>query len=172
MTGPGGTFDYWDVLEDPMPALESYVGAWVARYMPDYRGMVNVETIGGRIIEAHLRFADQWPDLYGGDAFVEAVVGLYRDGIWAFDDSKRERGFSIVLFVDHAAARALRHPPPDLQQAVRAMPHVSSLQICFHENKDPAHHAMPPGGFRVAVVNAFDLGAGFAARERLRQFYA
>ena len=31
-----------------------------------YTGMVNFETIGGRIIEAHLRFADQWPDLYGG----------------------------------------------------------------------------------------------------------
>jgi hypothetical protein len=27
--------------------------------------MVNLETIGGRIIEVHLRFADQWPDLYG-----------------------------------------------------------------------------------------------------------
>ena len=30
--------------------------------------MINLETIGGRIIEVHLRFADQWPDLYGGDS--------------------------------------------------------------------------------------------------------
>jgi hypothetical protein len=46
---------------------------------------------------------------------------------------------------------------------------VSSVQITFHEGKDPAHHAMPPGGFRLAIVNAHSLSAGKAARERLRQ---
>jgi hypothetical protein len=28
---------------------------------------------------------------------------------------------------------------------------------------------MPPGGFRVAIVNCFDLAAGLAAREILRR---
>ena len=46
---------------------------------------------------------------------------------------------------------------------------VSSVQITFHEDKDPAHHAMPPGGFRVAIVNATTLAAGRAGRETLRQ---
>ena len=46
--------------------------------------------------------------------------------------------------------------------------HGSSVQITFHEGRDPAHHAMPPGGFRVAIVNARTLEAGRAARERLR----
>ena len=47
------------------PGLESYCRDWIRTYLPDYTGMLNIETIGGRIIEAHLRFADQWPDLYG-----------------------------------------------------------------------------------------------------------
>jgi hypothetical protein len=38
--------------------------------------MLNLETIGGKIIEVQLRFADQWPDLYG-KAFLEEVVKLY-----------------------------------------------------------------------------------------------
>jgi hypothetical protein len=46
---------------------------------------------------------------------------------------------------------------------------VSSVQITFHEARDPKHHAMPPGGFRVAIVNARTLKAGQAARERLRE---
>ena len=41
--------------------------------------MVNLETIGARIIEVHLRFADQWPDLYGGEPWVESLVRLYQD---------------------------------------------------------------------------------------------
>jgi hypothetical protein len=51
----------------------------VHRHLGGYTGMLNVETIGGTIIEAHLRFADQWPDLYGA-GWVEAVVGLYEHG--------------------------------------------------------------------------------------------
>jgi hypothetical protein len=30
---------------------------------------------------------------------------------------------------------------------------------------------MPPGGFRLAIVNGFDLGRAFAARERLKEYF-
>jgi len=30
---------------------------------------------------------------------------------------------------------------------------------------------MPPGGFRVAIINAFDLASGEAAREELRRHF-
>ena len=42
------------------------------------------------------------------------------------------------------------------------MPGVSSVQITFHEDRDAARHAMPPGGFRLAVVNAWNLQSGLA----------
>jgi hypothetical protein len=45
--------------------------------------MLNLETIGGTIIEVHLRFADQWLDLYG-PGWVDAVVWLLRDGLLGF----------------------------------------------------------------------------------------
>jgi len=51
------------------------------------------------------------------------------------------------------------------------MPGVSSVQVTFHEDKEPERHAMPPGGFRLAIVNAFDLDAGRAAREMLRTHF-
>jgi hypothetical protein len=49
---------------------------------------------------------------------------------------------------------------------------VSSLQITFHEKLAAERHAMPPGGFRVAIVNCWDRDAGNAARERLRSHFA
>ena len=51
------------------------------------------------------------------------------------------------------------------------MPNVSSVQITFHEDRDPEYHSMPPGGFRLAIVNAFDLAVGLAARERLKAYF-
>ena len=55
--------------------------------------------------------------------------------------------------------------PTDL--ALRATPEVTSIQITFHEDRPPASHSMPPGGFRLAIVNTFDLELGRRIREDL-----
>ncbi|MGB9389117.1 MAG: hypothetical protein WCB70_03850, partial [Xanthobacteraceae bacterium] len=60
-----GTFDYWIIHAEPDAGIEEPCGAWIEKNLSGYTGMLNLETIGGTIIEAHLRFADQWPDLYG-----------------------------------------------------------------------------------------------------------
>lgn len=159
-----GMFRYWTVHAAPFPVLEARLRQWVAAHMAGYTGMMNFETIGGTIIEAHLRFADQWCDLYG-EGWVEALVRLYAEGRWAFADEERRDGFSMPLFARHG--RGFRHPPAALQSEVRAMPAVKSLQVTFHEGKAPEDHAMPPGGFRLAVINATDLSSARAARMRL-----
>jgi hypothetical protein len=163
--GAGGTFDYWSVLAAPNAELEYICGDWLAQHLRGYTGMVNFETIGGQIIEIHLRFADQWPDLYGGHTWVRALVDLYNHGEWAFDDSRRRDGFSVVLFGPHGIH--YRHPSRDVVQDVLAIPGVASVQITFHEDRDPAAHPMPPGGFRLAIINTWNLAAGKRAREIL-----
>src|SRR5579863_6283264 len=130
--------------------------------------MLNLETIGETIIEAHLRFSDQWPDL-NGPGWVDAVVGLYERREWDFLDDDRSEGYSVVLFGPNGPR--YRHPPAALVDEVKAMPGVTSVQITFHENRAPERHAMPPGGFRLAIVNGFDLRAALAARERLKQSF-
>lgn len=164
----GGMFDYWIVHAAPEPALDHALAGWISRLLPTYTGMLNVETIGGVIIEAHLRFADQWPDLYG-EGWVEALVRLYGERRWTFVDAGRRDGYSLALFLPHGRRR--RHPPADVQRAVLAMPGVTSLQITFHEDRPPEAHTMPPGGFRVALVNAVDLEQGKAAREHLARWF-
>jgi hypothetical protein len=163
-----GTFDYWEVQAEPEPAVEQSGGDWCRRHLAGYTGMVNLETIGGRIIEVHLRFADQWPDLYG-DGWVEALVRLYAEGNWRFDDSRRRAGYSVVLFMPHGPR--YRHPAPSIVQAIAHQPGISSVQITFHEDVAPDRHAMPPGGFRVAIVNSWDRDAGNAARDRLKSHF-
>jgi hypothetical protein len=163
--GPLGTFDYWTIHAASKPEIERYCGEWILRHLRDYTGMLNFETIGGRIIEVHLRFSDQWPDLYGR-GWIEALIELYQKGTWSFPDADRREGHSVVLFGRNG--RRYRHPPPAVIEATLQLPHVSSVQITFHEDRDPETHAMPPGGFRLAIVNAWDLSAGLQAREQLK----
>ena len=162
-----GTFDYWTVLAEPLPAIEAYGGAWLRRHLRGYSGFVNVETIDGTIIEAHLRFADQWVDLYGA-GWLESVVELYAHGRWRFADPARQTGYSVVLFGKHGVRWTV---DPDAVDGLRSTPGVSSIQVTFHPDRPPDVHAMPPGGFRLAIVNCWDLAVGLLVRERLTRMF-
>lgn len=163
-----GMFDYWVVEARAHSELEDYCGRWITRHLQGYTGMANFESVGGRIIEIHLRFTDQWPDLCGV-GWVEAVVRVYAEKRWQFADADRRDGFSVALFGSHG--HRFSHPAPDVLGPIRAIPGVSSVQITFHDDRPAANQAMPPGGFRLAVVNAWDLSAGLAARTQLARAF-
>lgn len=158
-----GIFDYWTVHAEPKSQLQMYGSAWLRRHLKGYTGMVNFETIGGVIIECHLRFADQWVDLYG-PGWVESVVALYTHRRWRFEDDERCTGYSVVLFGAHGLHYIVDR---ETVEEIKALPGISSVQVTFHADKPTEAHAMPPGGFRLAVVNCRDLEAGLEARERL-----
>ncbi|KAF8959777.1 hypothetical protein BGZ46_001694 [Entomortierella lignicola] len=161
-----GTFDYWHIHAEEIVEVEDWCQGWASKHLAGYTGMANFETIGGRIIEAHLRFADQWPDLYGS-GWVDAMVRLYAEQVWDFDDSDRRDHYSVVLWAPHG--RAYRHPSATSIARARAIPGVMSVQITFYEDLDPSEHSNPPGGFRVAIVNASELAAGQQAIEILKE---
>jgi hypothetical protein len=100
---------------------------------------------------------------------VDALVELYECGEWNFPDDDRSEGYSAVLFGPHG--RRYRHPADGLVDELKQVPGVTSVQITFHEDRAPESHAMPPGGFRLAIVNGFDLPATLAARARLRECF-
>ncbi len=161
---PGGIFDYWTVLAEARPVVEARAGQWLRDNLKEYSGMVNLETIGGIIIEVHLRFADQWVDLYGR-GWIDGVVELYTHRRWNFTEGGRRVGYSVVLFGPHGFR--YRHVESRVINDILSHPDVSSVQQTFHESKAPSAHAMPPGGFRLAIVNCWELEAGLQARERL-----
>jgi len=163
-----GMFDYWTIETGARAHLQQHLYAWIRAQLGGYTGMLNAETIDGRIIDAHLRLADQWPDL-NGPGWLEAVVGLYARGSWEFDEPQRRTGYSLALFGPHG--REYRHPDVAAVQRVRQLPGVTSVQITFHADRPAAAQPMPPGGFRLAVVNCTQLRAGRAARAALARCF-
>jgi len=160
----GGMFDVWTIHADDRPDLEEPLSRWLRHHLRGYSGVVNFETIAGRIIECHLRFADQWPDLYGA-GWLDAIVQLYASRRWSYSDTDRRTGYSVVLFGGHGPN--YRPVRSEVIDALVAEPGVSSVQITFHPDRPAEEHNMPPGGFRLAIVNCWDLEAGRTARERL-----
>jgi hypothetical protein len=50
-------------------------------------------------------------------------------------------------------------------------PGVTSIQITFYDERFAGSHSMPPGGFRLAVVNSWDLRAGRQVRAGLAALF-
>jgi hypothetical protein len=163
---PRGLFDYWTIHARRRPGLERYLDRWLRRHLQGFTGIVNFETIGGKIIECHQRMSEQWADI-NGPGWLDSVVCLYTDGRWRFPHRPRT-GYSVVLFGRHEIVYTIDLRAVD---ALRRAPGVSSIQITFDPEKPRAQHAMPPGGFRLAIVNCWDLAAGIAVREHLRRLF-
>jgi hypothetical protein len=146
--GCGGTFDMWTLDTSD---IDTSVRDWLEENLRGYTGVANVEHIGGKIIECHLRAADQWPDLYGQN-WSDALKRIYADGTWS--ETERTSGYSVVLFGEHG--RHYTHPDYEIiEKAMAEHQLVSSIQITFPDA--PLSQSNPPGGFRLAVVNGTDV---------------
>jgi hypothetical protein len=166
VTAAAGTFDYWTIHDKPKPALDAYLGEWLQRNLGGFTGIVNFETIGGRIIECHLRMSEQWLDL-NGPGWLASVVALYTSGEWTFAAPPR-RGYSVILFGAHGINWQINRATV---AELLKIPGVSSIQITYDDAIPREAHAMPPGGFRLAIVNCWDLAVGKRVRSRLNTLF-
>jgi hypothetical protein len=94
-------------------------------------------------------------------------VRLYTERRWRFRH-RPKTGYSVALFGRHGVVYTIDREAVD---TLRRAPGVSSVQITFDPAKPREQHAMPPGGFRLAIVNCWDLAEGFAARGRLERLF-
>lgn len=166
-----GTFDRWEVNVEYDNSLIRYLHDFVRQHLHGFDGPINIETIGGKIIEMHLRFADQWPDLYP-PFFMEAVVML-RSGKFTLSSDAfkvQAKGYSVILFARRRRNHWKKPPEREIQSLLRLY-NISSIQLPFDEWQPAEQHSMPPGGFRLAILNGFTLEECLRAREDLKECF-
>jgi hypothetical protein len=93
------------------------------------------------------------------------MVELYASGRWCYRDEGRRSGYSVVLFGGHGTQ--YKKPDPRAVDELLGRPEISSIQVTFHDDRPAERHSMPPGGFRLAIVNCWDLQMGLEARAQL-----
>jgi hypothetical protein len=159
-----GRFSHWERLDGDNAALEAGLARWSAEHLRGYTGIANFETIGGRIIECHLRMSVEFIPLYG-KGWLDAVVRLYGAGRWDFADGDFPR-FTVPSFTEwrpHAVdASALA--------AIEAMAGVHKVFPTINDGMPELGN--PPNGYRRAVVVAYSLDEGRAACARIPQAIA
>jgi hypothetical protein len=178
--GSAGSYDYWVVEEGTRPRLERFCATWIRMNLAGYTGMVNLETVGGRISTARLRFSGQWPDLYGR-RWLAAIVRLHQYGTWDLIDTERAEGYSLNLTGTHDSGSA--YPRADSMRAYEETVGVSCIQLPFFDEDPTGAQGATEGrgraaaqerranGFRLAVINCFNLEVGIRVRTNLaREF--
>jgi hypothetical protein len=127
-----------------LPELEHWIQDWVAEHLAGYTGLCNMELIGGRPIEAHLRGSNGFFDLYG-PAFLSAWVALVDDGHFQAPPPI-PGGYVISVFGD-----------ADLSDATIKTAERAGVRV----QPDPS----TPG--RAAILRCHDLSAGREVYELL-----
>lgn len=155
-----GRFDYWEVRKKNTN-LENIYNLFCFTYFIDYTGIVNLEMIGDKIIEVHPRMSPQFIDLYGS-GWLDAVVSLYKDGNWNYN--QQTKGYSIPIFTQDMVMPKIDYP---FIEELRNRKGISSIQVCQGPFGKVNGAINPPGGNRVAVINATNLKAGLKARKDL-----
>jgi hypothetical protein len=96
---------YWEIGAD-LPELEPVLEDWVAKHLQGYSGLCNLEMIGGRPIEVHLRGSNGFFDFYGPQ-FIPAWVALV-DGTGFAPPPAIPGGFVISVFGTVSISQAQR----------------------------------------------------------------
>ena len=147
--------------------IEDDCGAWIAEHLAGYTGILNLETIGGRIIEVHLRFATS-----GRTSMARAGsrrwCGSIDERRWDFADADRRDGYSVVLFGPHG--RRYRHPP---QALLARCGNAGRVERADHVSRGQATGTPRHAAWRLSSRDRERLrpGAGRAAREMLRTHF-
>lgn len=71
---------YWHIGVD-LPALQPVIKNFIQQHLSGYTGICNLEMIGNKIIEVHLRGSNAFYDFYG-DGFIAAWVALVDQQTW------------------------------------------------------------------------------------------
>ena len=155
----GRRFDYWETVDTPRAVLD-YVHGWLARHLPDFTGCVNLETIGGCIIEVHLRMGDI--KRIADRALMQAVVDVYAGKPWRYEGPLPPY-YLMVLWGDEGVD--YRADPTRIAEIRDRMPLVDIYGTGWRKNN-------PPGAQRLAQIGCFDFDDGVRARAELAMVFS
>ena len=164
-----GTFEHWTIEARARPQLEAYLGGWIGRHLAGYYR--HAQPRDDRLDGSSMRTC---ASPISGPTCTDAAGWMPWSGCTRAAAGSSPTVSAATATVSCSSGRTSASTatrPRSWWRRCAACPHVASVQITFHEDRPAAMHAMPPGGFRLAIVNCLELAAGRAARATLAEFF-
>ncbi len=119
-----------------------YNEQFIEQYFKDYCGVMNIENIGNKIIEIHLRPSMQFIGICGG--LIEQLPNYYDTGKWK--KIKWEKTYSKPIRVKEDFI-------PVYKDSVKLFESVTYIQKCWYEGKPLSYGTNDENSYRIFVVN-------------------
>lgn len=156
-----GMMSHWSTRE-ASAGSERRVAAWVEENLEGFTGMINLETIGGMIIECHLRVGDV---LYMCNSqLLQAIVDLYASGEWTFDGSVGD--FHMFPIWARRGSPGWPKNSEDRQAVLDVVKENFDIWAVEDEEDWPGD---PLYANRVLMLGSKDFAAGQAAQKKIQE---
>lgn len=137
-------FEMWEFRGNiKFELIEEYITKWVEDNIGKHHGVLNFETMNGKIIDAHPRMSTQFVDLYS-EGWLQSVANLYAGIDWMHEE-KEEIGYSMPIWSDEFIDLVMSE-----NKFSSLCEKVISIQITTE------NFYQPPQGYRIAVINGRD----------------
>ena len=153
-----GMFDCWETIEGGS-SIEC-AKEWVKHHLENYTGCVNLEMLGYRIIECHLRMGDV--DGLGDFALMQNIMDVYAGKEWRYSGTVK-KFYEHALWGEWGVKYAI-----DEEKAKDICRNLTFCQIDDSE----LYYQNPIGGVRVAIIGGYDFEECVKARQLLYENFS
>lgn len=157
--GSNFTFKYWEYK--PSYYLPKSIIKWILRHLNNFKGVFNLEIIGDKIIECHLRMGDLI--FFQSPKLMRQVIDCHLDKRISLDSLPKL--FLIPIFVPKNKFYHLNKD--DIWKAVNES--HSRFSLKHYKIDTPSKLSNPPGGNRICICSFDSLSKGISFRNRIYQ---
>ena len=160
-----GMFDYWETLNNKPP---EFLLNWINKNLNNddkYTGCLNIEIIGDKIIDCHLRMGDI-NQIHSKD-IIKSIINVYKGNETACDNlvNNIPKIYLVPIFTNYNSKVYLSYK--ELSYICNSIDPKSKHLYSYQLDPSQEKSFNPIGGVRLANINTLNLELGFEVRDKV-----
>lgn len=155
------TFDHWTYI--PKYKLPNHIDKWIMKYLQNHTGVINLEIIGGYIIECHLRMGDL--NYFQDKRLTDLVIKCYMNQVVKLPSLPQI--FLIPIFAPKGNYKELKNE--DFIYCANKT-NTSQYILNYLLDPNPKYISNPSGGDRICIFTITNINEGYRLRKYIYGF--
>lgn len=157
ISGPGFTFKLWEYIKNY--SLSERIIKWIYTYLKGFSGVFNLEIIGNKIIECHLRMGDL--NFFQNKNLINKVIECHLNQFVIIGELKKI--YLIPIFVKKG--KYIKLKGEDILKCAREV--NSGILLHYLIDKNPKNFPNPDGGDRICILTVTNKQLGFKIKKKI-----